>query len=172
MRTIVIPKGSHMAINDFTFPRYGGITKKFRFGPTCRYDVGDLQSSWNKLFGMSWGFFPLIKQWMQHGNSSRFAWRYNRGSDKIEVCAYYYVDGVRYYPEIDGRKWQSLEIDKEYTFKISVYDNHAIYIVEEDGIMIFYYCIPQKIPSLWGFSAPIYFGGTAVPNHTILIDHD
>lgn len=169
--TIVIPKGSHMAINDFTYPRNGGIVKKFKFNWTCAYNIGDQQSDWNKLFGMSWGFFPLVKQWMQHYNSSRFAWRWNRGSEKIEVCAYYYINGERFYPEIDGNPWVSLDLNKVYNFGIFPHNNVVEYIVAEDGYgLVYHQQIVQEVPSEWGFAAPIYFGGTNYSPKTILIE--
>ena len=84
---VIIKKGRHMASNQFKSIRFGlfglGTLGAMVFFPKqARYLTANPsnQPDWNKLFGCSWGFDPLIKQWEMHENSSRWVWRYDNNS--------------------------------------------------------------------------------------------
>ena len=172
MKTKIIPNGCHMAINDFTYPRKGGLKKTITFTPSCRYDVGVEQLDWNKLCGMSFGFFPLIKQWQMHENSARFGWRYNPATDYIEVSPYLYDKGVRKYAEILGIPFASLAIGIPYEFYILPWEDGCSYVILDGEAPVYNQKIIQYVPSEWGFNAPLFFGGNATPNHTIFIHEE
>jgi hypothetical protein len=189
----IIPKGWHIAINQFTSisigTYHGGIGAIVKFTDSCRYVTKDPQNQadWNKLFGQSWGFFPLIKQYQMHYNSSRFAWRYNIENDCIEVAAYYYVNGQRFY-ETNSDNILSIPADPKGGFK-EVYlgivplkmNNSVMYTYAFNfemgsfGIEFTKSGIQklaeyrQELPRLSGFFAPIYFGGDETAPHTIKI---
>jgi hypothetical protein len=165
---IIIPKNWHLAINQFTRPMFNGegyIEKNITFTDTCRYNIGDKQSSWNKLYGQSWGFFPLLTQFQQHFNSSRFGWRYNSLTDKIEITPYWYENSIRHYAETDNLEIASLEIGKEYNFSITAFKSVVIYKIK--GVNKWF--INQEVPSLKGWIAPLYFGGDKKAPHDIEI---
>lgn len=85
----LIPKGCHSC---WSIPRllFGKtITRTVTFFPSCKYDLGNTdQLDWNKLFGI--GFFPG-----KHTLSYRFGWRWNDNTNRIEIAAYWYENGVR-----------------------------------------------------------------------------
>jgi len=161
-----ILKGMHMCLTQFTGIWSGApIEKKIRFTDSCRYSVGEDQKDWNKLFGVSFGFTPLIKQFQMHENSARFGWRYDIQSDCIQVAPYLYTDGRREYAETLGLTPFSCEIGREYSMSITPYATYVTYSVEST-----HWNLTQEIPSKRGFSAPIYFGGNKKAPHTIVVD--
>lgn len=59
------------------------------FLPSCRYTLPKAdQADVNKLGGLSFGGGP-------HQNSARVGWAYNSATDKVDLSAYFYVDGTR-----------------------------------------------------------------------------
>lgn len=192
MKTIL--KGFHVAINQFTGIAIGELHNGksgfvVKFTDSCAYEIDpENQADWNKLCGQSWGFFPLIKQYQMHYNSSRFGWRYNTTTDCIEVAAYYYVNGQRFY-ENDPSKILSIPRDIEKGGFKEVYLGIIPLVTTQE--VIYTYCFDfkldsfgidfqgngiqklsqysQNIPNLNGFSAPIYFGGQTKAPHTIKI---
>lgn len=190
----IIPKGWHIAINQFTSISIGAvylgnIGAVVKFTDSCRYVTKNPknQSAWNKLFGQSWGFFPLIEQYRMHYNSSRFTWRYDIESDCIEVAAYYYVNGQRFY-ETNPDNILRIPADPKGGFKevylgiIPLQTTSQVMYTFAFNFEIGSFGIEfkgngiqklsqhnQEIPSLNGFSAPIYFGGQEKAPHTIKI---
>lgn len=188
MKNILIKQGKHMASNQFTKirSRWFGSGKLYaivKFDDSCRYDIGDDQKDWNKLYGCSWGFNPLFKQFTMHENSSRWGWRYNKETDRIELAPYYYINGLRYYPEITGSEILSIELGEEiaigivpinqkeciytYTHVYSYTDKYNDLIMYSPTIL---HRVEQKIPSIGGFLAPVYFGGNKPAPHDIKIE--
>jgi hypothetical protein len=160
-----ILKGMHVSIDQFTGIWCGApVEKNFIFTESCRYDIGEDQKDWNKLFGMSFGFTPLVKQFQMHENSARFGWRYDIQSDMIEVAPYLYTNGKREYAETLNLGTFFCEIGKEYNMFITAYATYVLYTVDSK-----HWVLEQNIPAHRGFTAPIYFGGNKPAPHTIEI---
>lgn len=156
-------KGMHISIDQFTGIWSGtSLEKKIKFTASCRYNIGENQKDWNKLFGMSFGYMPLFKQFQMHYNSARFGWRYSPESDCIEVAPYLYTGGKRQYAEILGIQPFPCEIGKEYEMSITAYKSYVVYAI---GSKV--WVIDQDVPSHRGFTAPLYFGGSKRAPHTI-----
>lgn len=173
MKEVKIKKGRHLS-NMLTKPllrKTEVLTAEVLFTESCRYEVQPQdQKDWNKLFGMSFGFCPLIKQYQMHYNSARFGWRYNTLKKVIEVTPYLYDNGKRLYAEILGMKPAELNIGQKYLMSIIPLNNEVTYeIVDMDDNVIFRETIHQAVPSLKGWQAPPYFGGNQKAPHDIII---
>lgn len=86
-----IPQGRHRArpLRLGVYWNQRSFTWQVRFTESCRYDLhGPDQLDTNKLCGI--GYLPG-----HHHESARFGWRYNAGTDQIELLAYCYVKGNR-----------------------------------------------------------------------------
>jgi hypothetical protein len=137
------------------------IRKCFRFTDSCRYilDKGD-QFDWNKLVGFILGIFGI------HKNSFRFVWRYNPDIDKIEIAAYWYIDGVRNWKHICN-----LNFNENYIFDIKIMEGCVVFKVLEDG----YIRIAYHEEPMWDmtednkYMCGIYFGGNRRAPHKITI---
>ena len=174
---VKIEKGRHLS-NQFTYPRFnlfgnGQLAAVVQFGEGAKYETKDPsnQDNWNKLFGCSWGFNPLVKQFQMHENSSRWVWRWNPKVGMFQVAPYIYAGGVRMYPENSGFPIVSLDPNKPVYLNIvpnkdepSVRFNYSydfkwmlggLDVVSQEEICK----INQPIPSINGFVAPAYFGG-------------
>jgi len=163
MKSVTIKQGKHLS-NQLTGIRIrkstGMLSAIVVFTNSCRYYVGTDQADWNKLFGCSWGFFPIVDQYMMHHDSSRWAWRYNPNTRMIEVCPYYYINGQRNYPEIAGFDFYSVPIGKEIFFSICPNNGKVLYIARTDSDHVgYFHAADQKVEKLSGFTAPAYFGG-------------
>ena len=170
---VIIKEGKHLS-NQITLPRLGlwntgEVICKVKFTSESKYIIGgEDQLDWNKLSaGASWGYFPLVKQYQMHFNSSRWGWRYNPNTDKIEITPYFYNEGVRNYAETLGIAPIELDIDVEYELTIKPYSSFVNYIVKKDGKVIYKGGFDQSIPSVRGFLAIAYFGGTQPAPHDI-----
>jgi hypothetical protein len=60
-----------------------------RFKEDCRYNIGEDQLDWNKLFGRT------TSDLFHQNNSMRVGWRYRLDIDQIELGAYTYRKGER-----------------------------------------------------------------------------
>lgn len=171
MKTIIIPKGFQMAINQFPFiVKTDKMVKTIRFDSSCIYAIGEDQSDWNKLFGFSLGLLPHGFTRSMHYNSIRFGWRYNPDSNKIEVGPYYYVNGLRCYPENSFHKIMSIDIGKDYLFSIYRFDTYAYLILGAVGDETFYkWKISVGNKKKLGFTGPFFFGGNKKAPHKITI---
>jgi hypothetical protein len=173
MKEVKIKKGKHLS-NMATKPMFGKrhiLTAEVIFKESCMYEIDPQdQKDWNKLFGMSFGFCPPVKQFMMHYNSARFGWRYNTLKKVIEVTPYLYDKGKRLYAEILGMKPAELNIGEKYLMSIIPMDNEVTYeILDAFGNVIFRETIHQAVPSLRGWFAPPYFGGNQKAPHNIYI---
>lgn len=172
---ITIKKGNHLS-NQLSLPRFclfsnGQIVTKVKFTKSCRYDVGKEQKDWHKLMGASWGFFPLILSYMMHEDSSRFGWRYNPKTDKIELSPYFYTKGKRHYAETLNIEPAILNLEEEYEVIITPFLKKVIYTVNNsEGRCIFRYVADQHVTTCYGWLAPVYFGGTPTAPHDIHIN--
>lgn len=141
------------------------IKRTFVFTESCMYllDDGD-QYDWNKLYGVSLGLFGI------HKNSVRFAWRYNPETCRIEIAAYWYING--------NRCWKylcSLTINKEYNFKITFFNDSVIFTVMDDLTPIGKYQLEMnpKIIEKERYQCGLYFGGNRrSPQRIEIIEHE
>ena len=160
MKTIKFKKGEHLS-NQLTGIRLADAILRFEvmFTEDSKYILeGEDQLDWNKLYGMSYGFLPLVKSYMMHHNSSRFGCRYNPKINCYEVTPYYYINGVRHYPEnVIG----VLSLNKTYIFKITAWSDEVTYSVtdKETGKCVLCFESEEKVNKYYGFIAPAYFGG-------------
>jgi hypothetical protein len=144
------------------------ITKQVTFNKSAIYQFHDEdQYDINKLFGLSYG--------MHHTNSTRFGWR-SLGvySSMIEIVAYCYVDGKRV--EEDGTNLYigMVDINKPYTFHITVtdedYNFSIIDFTGDDFKVVGSKTITHNgIPKL-GYHLYPYFGGNRAAPHNITIN--
>jgi hypothetical protein len=180
---VKIKEGRHLS-NQFTYPRFnwfgnGKVGAIVQFGDKAKYETKDPsnQDNWNKLFGCSWGFNPLLKQFQMHENSSRWVWRYKPSHNIFQIAPYIYADGIRLYPENMGFPIINLKpntsiylnivpdlktpiVRFNYSFDFKQYV-HGIDVITQTELC----AISQPIPSINGFVAPSYFGGSeAAPN--------
>lgn len=166
MKTILIKKGHHLS-NQISTPRFnlfgnGEVVCDVMFTQDSTYFLGgEDQLDWNKLSaGASWGFFPLIKQYQMHENSSRWGYRYNVEGKYFELTPYFYSKGVRNYAETLGIKPCRLDIGVTYKLVIKPYTNYVKYeITDVFDDVIFSHTFEQYIPSINGWKAVAFFGG-------------
>jgi hypothetical protein len=160
MKRITIKKGKHLS-NQLTGFHLMNTGLKFEvmFTEDSKYLLeGEDQYDWNKLYGCSWGFFPLVKSYMMHYNSSRFGCRYNLELNSYEVTPYYYINGKRHFHKnVIG----VLDLNKVYTFEIIPWFDKVVYnvIEKETGNSILHFESMENINIYHGFIAPGYFGG-------------
>ena len=127
------------------------IKRSFMFTDSCKYllDEND-QLDWNKLYGVSFGLFGI------HKNSARFVWRYNPKINKIQIGAYWYLDGYRNW-------WLlcSVEPDKLINFKITILYDSVVFTVLDDLVPIAKYVLytPETLLKKNKYRCGIYFGG-------------
>ena len=140
------------------------ISREFKFLDSCRYtlDNGD-QYDWNKLYGVTYGMFNIHK-W-----STRFAWRYNVATEKIEIGAYWYKNGEREYYYMC-----SIDLNEKYMFKMEIdSDNGYVrFSVLEDGyikLSEFNLYIDPMILNKKKYQSGIYFGGNRRAPHKMEI---
>lgn len=138
------------------------IIRSFIFTDSCKYllDEND-QLDWNKLYGVSFGLFGI------HKNSVRFVWRYNPKINKIQIGAYWYLDGYR--------NWYllcSVELNQLINFKITFLKDSVVFTVLDDLVPIAKYqlYIDEKTLTKDKYQCGIYFGGNrrAPKNITIV----
>jgi hypothetical protein len=161
MKLIKIKEGQHLS-NQMTGIRFltnGVIEFDVMFDEQSRYLLGDGdQYDWNKLYGCSWGFFPLIDSFQMHYNSSRFGWRYMPDTGTYELTPYYYIKGER---KFNSSIKAVLNENEVYNCTITPWYDHVIYKVihKATGNEVLYFESEEEIVDYNGFLAPGYFGG-------------
>jgi hypothetical protein len=164
---ITIKKDKHLS-KQITKPRFGlwnngEVIVEVTFTEASTYLIlGDDDKDWNKLSaGATWGFFPLVKQYMAHENSSRWGYRFDKASGKMELTPYFYSQGVRNYAETLGIEPIKLDLYKKYKLTIKPYASYVKYKIEDkEGNTLFDMMFEQVVPSITGWECPAYFGGT------------
>lgn len=127
------------------------------FDQSCKYDLGgEDQLDINKLFGI--GYFPN-----HHKNSARFGWRYNVDTNKIELFAYCYVDGVRVTDHIT-----SIPLNVVVTLQLNITKDFYHFIVVKDSFDT-RTPIQHSNKRNIGYPLGIYFGGNKPTPHKIKI---
>lgn len=183
---ILIKKGTHRALNqrrgiDLNIFGIGSMAALVTFTKESKYILNnqDDQDDWNKLFGKSWGFSPLFKQFEMHENSSRWVWRYNTRSNMFQISPYVYHNGIRIHQGIGSYGIINLKVD-EPVFLAIVPDKdkqfvHFRYTKDIQNLdanaypenLITLDSVYQNIPSTRGFTDSGFFGGNQTPPHTI-----
>lgn len=167
MKTRTILKGFHRPLSlipacfkFISFDERFSIKKKVVFTESCQYNFdNDDQLDWNKLFGFCLGINGV------HKNSARYVWRYKPIADKIEIAAYYYIDGKRQY-----RKVTSVKINQCVTLEI-LKTGRSIFFFAEDFLVDDNVITSNRA----AFGCGLYFGGNrrAPQNITIkMCDYD
>ena len=137
-----IRKGTH---SDFRLPRlwFGRrtVTRTVTFAENCLYDVGS--NHWNKLFGFGYGLD-------HHQNSVRIGWRGCNGI--MEIGAYSYVSGVRFFPEVIVR----VEYDVPVVLRMEI--GFGWTRVYAGGVLL----ETIGVGGTWGVLLGLYFGGVPV----------
>jgi hypothetical protein len=168
MKRITVKEGNK-ASNQLFWPRFltsGMIKYRIKFTEESKYDLGNRdQEDWNKLTGASWGFFPFVKSFQMHHNSSRWGWRYNPKKDVFEVTPYYYINGVRFY----YKRIAELKGNEYYDYCIMPFYNMTTYSITDSKGKLIYYCEvnEQKVNNYGGWIAPIRFGGNQFAPHVL-----
>jgi hypothetical protein len=147
----IIEQGQHYANNtkNKVSPKYNeGVHFITVFNISNIYDNGS--DDINKLYG--------ITSSKIHENSARFGWRCK--GDIIEIFAYYYIDGVRYF-----EKMGETEIKKRNEFLVDVSGNNYYFRFNDVEKVI------VNTKNISAFRSFPYFGGDLPAPHrmTILI---
>lgn len=165
MKRIKIRKGFHrpLSLIPACF-RYMGDSKGSQkiamtlvFTDSCRYYLnGGDQRDWNKLFGFGYGWKGI------HQNSARFVWRYDPGTDKIEIATYYYINGQREYEIV-----RKVSLNKETHFEIER-DRNRVWFYIDGEFMDYNDAFVIKKRCLM-FGCYVYFGGNRKAPQDIVI---
>ncbi len=78
------------------------------FEENCAYDLGDEdQKDWNKLLGLFYNLFDPLD------NTAMVGWRWNLDTERMELNAYYHIDGNREFtrPLLDVPLREPVRID-------------------------------------------------------------
>ena len=131
------------------------IAKTITFTDSCRYYLtGNDQHDWNKLFGICFGWNGI------HKNSARFVWRYNPGTDRIEITTYYYIDGQRVFENPF-----TLQINEPVKLVIEREDNKLWFYINDE----FFDYIEFETQCKFTFGCGLYFGGNRRAPQDIII---
>ena len=96
-----------------------------------------------------------------HTKSSRWGYGYKVEGRNFELTPYFYSKGVRSYAETLGIKPCRLDIGVTYKLVIKPYTNYVKYeITDVFDDVIFSHTFEQYIPSINGWNAVAFFGGT------------
>lgn len=143
----------------FRWPFHHGKRLLFNaiFKADCLYDVSITGDDINKLYG-------ICDNWSTvHRNSARFGWRHD-GKGKIEIFAYWYVNGIRYYIRMGDTEPSLIN-----TYEILI-ESHTYCFKFNDNIL----SIPRYKRDNFGIKFRFfpYFGGDHVDpqTSTILIE--
>lgn len=192
-KVYLIRKGHHRANlrRSFKLCRYRKnqdsfvFSEVFEFDPSCIYNFGDEDDGdANKLFGITLGWYPSIKNWKlyppHHINSLRFGWKCDCETQKITIWEYFYFNYNRY----PSRYITTIDLNKKYKFELKIHRNGGIlFTVYErgpvqggDDWIIKQSTSKVRSKGLWirkfGWKLFPYFGGNrSAPHNMIIIWH-
>ena len=157
-----IPKGS-----NFSTPRTPKILVREVAGQ-CRFILGDYtlnpsdQKDWNKLTGIS---FNML---MPNRNAAMVGWRWNPVTDKIELSAYFNVNGQNLYAENMGYPIVSVGLGEWFGF---IVDYNRVTIQKLNSAPVTVYC-PKDLKATWltSFRIQPYFGGNNPASENIELE--
>ncbi len=149
---MTIRQGCHSVIALPSIVTDNDVTYRIQFTESCRYNIGSEQYDINKLFGI--GYAPH-----HHKNSVRFGWRYDLKSDMIEILAYWYLNGIRYWHPLNF-----VAIGANNHYQITRFaDRHDLSLKFET------FSVPVRNRGI-GYLLRPYFGGNMPAPHDITIN--
>ena len=149
---VTIKKGNHYS--GFRFSphlRKHDLYGYVQFAPSCRYDIGQDQSDWNKLTGFTLGCAS---------NSVRIGWRWN--GEHVELGAYIHENGKRVVTPF------KVKCDLNVDIRIGIVrlsDTEFLFHVDEKDYL---YTFKKKRP-YWGWMMHPYFGGNRSAPHDVTL---
>ncbi len=161
-----IKKGWHRTSFPFqipwpTFKRK--VVRLFIFDSSYRYDIGKDQTDIHKIFGA--GLLPplskIFKKW-HHQDSCRVGGRYNPATDKVDLFAYAYVNGVSNHLPDTEVLICSVDIDDVNEGSIEI--RRAFYLAEVNGVQVL---IPKYRHTRLRYTLTFSFGGDIAAPHDI-----
>jgi hypothetical protein len=170
MRQLKIKKGNRRPWFDEFLPVFFLKNREYKrefiikFDKSAIYSFNDEdQFDINKLFGFSMGH--------HHQTSFRFGWRPTQDLRRIEILSYEYQNGSRVSIPI-----VEVELDKWYRYKVELRPKQRVVKYIVIGMVNNKYDIHQhtsyikKIPRVGvGYTLGLYFGGTKLAPHDIII---
>lgn len=135
-----------------------------RFNSSCKYLIDIDQSDWNKLTGVCLGAAG------PHGTSYRFGWRWREDIRVIEICAYYYCNGIGWNAE--HLAYLNLNMGYDLSLRLKARDGRIVVMFTAKEIATGKYYqhtihhVLEKSPRL-GFGCGLYFGGNRKAPHNI-----
>jgi len=172
IKAILIPEGRHKHKGLYwripkRLPRQ--TSRKFMFTPSCLYDLKDEdQHDVNKLFGMSFNFFPTCKTHVPHHiNSARFGWRAKLDRQVIEIVVYEYVSGVRRPTQVITE----VSVTEWYEYMMYWINGKMYYSIRSNNksVATFSTDFPLRKDVVLGYELDVYFGGNETAPHNITI---
>lgn len=132
------------------------LRRVVNFDFSCKYDTGQDQTDWNKLFGV--GYLPT-----HHRNSARLVWRYNPDIQKIDIGWYVYDKGKRHCGFLASIPFHfncllELFIDPDY-YHFTVWN--------EVNVEVGRVTVPRSKTTALCYSLGGYFGGNRKAPHTM-----
>jgi hypothetical protein len=159
-----IKKGKHRTNKPRLGLHYNKRTLSYNvtFYESCLYktELSSNQKDINKLFGLSFG--------LHHKNSARFGWR-STNDDCIEVLAYVYRDGVRINEWDEPIYIDRIDINKEYTFELTLSDSYYTFMVKDGDDIVGASLIKSGKLFPIGYYLNPYFGGDEKAQHNMKI---
>lgn len=163
--TLTIHKGKHRPrfwwLQLRIWHNKKSISRKVTFGSNCNYDLpGDADDlDVNKLFGL--GYFWNKKE------SARFGWNYNKLTNKIDLFAYYHLNGV-----MNFKKICDVFMGSEYLMILNIYDGNYSFAAwsVNDGLPVGDTLIEKPHAKKWSYALGCYLGGNKTLDHDITIE--
>lgn len=155
----LIPAGLHY-ISRINRTKKQAIIVIVVFTDSCRYYLNNAdQQDWNKLIGICFGIRGIDE------DSARFAWRYNPGTDRIEIATYYYIKGQR-----EWEKVATVQIGETVKFEIEREGNQVWFYMNDE--FMDYNNSFDISKCRFTFGCGLYFGGNkkAPQNITLKIE--
>jgi hypothetical protein len=152
--TYLIKEGQHSSTNSFKSIKTSLLRFEAVFDKSAVYTtvLANNQADINKLYGMS------DCGSLHQTNSARFGWRWY--NNRLEILGYVYNGGQWAYKYIT-----SIELDKPYTYELSLQSQAYIFRVNGSEVTLPRSCSGQGS----GYMLYPYFGGDETAPHDITI---
>jgi len=136
---------------DYKFQFFNSCIYAFPYNGGEKHQDMNHNLDVNKLFGVS--------HLGVHSNSARFGWNCDVEKKKINIFAYYYLDGVRKFSQI-----KSVPTGEYIVFSLVHRENFIHYYIDGE------YCFSHKFPKvIIGYQNFVYFGGKMTAPHEMLM---
>ena len=137
------------------------VSRKVTFGLNCVYDLEGEEDDLdvNKIFGLGY-------LWNKD-DSARFGWNYNNITNRVDLFAYYHVNGLR-----DFTKICSVSVGLQYLMILNINDQSYSFSVASisTGDEIGNHIVIKTHKKKWSYNMGMYFGGTLKAPHDITIE--